>query len=357
MIRILDRLLVGTFLKLFLGFVLGAPVLFVVGDVVEQIDRYYARGLTFREVLLAEAYKLPLFVTWAFPIAALIAVVFTVHSMTVHREVMAAKAGGISFHRLILPVVLAGVGLAGAGLMLAEIVPEANRRAARILRSEDLGLRWRAHFVYKADDGSSLSVRRLTASAGEMTGVVLEIPEGLNGEPAQHMNAENAYWRPNRGWTFEDGYLRVLRSDTDVQTYSFTEMRTRGFAQPPNDLLEDFRDEEEMTRADLDRLAANIERSGGDASKLRVEKYQRTAIALATLIIILFGAPLATSTQRGGAVYGIGLALLTTLLYMLILRLTKAAGDSGALEPMVAAWSPNAIFFLASLILLKRVRT
>ncbi|MEE8147057.1 MAG: LptF/LptG family permease, partial [Longimicrobiales bacterium] len=59
----------------------------------------------------------------------LIAVVFTVHSMTVHREVMAAKAGGISFHRLILPVVLAGVGLAVAGLMLAEIVPEANRRA------------------------------------------------------------------------------------------------------------------------------------------------------------------------------------------------------------------------------------
>ncbi len=357
MIRILDRLLFRTFLKLFLGFVLGAPVLFVVGDIVQEIDHYFARGLSFGDIALAYMYKFPLFVSWAFPIAALIAAVFTVHGMTVHREIMAAKACGISFHRLILPILVAGAGLAGAGLLLAEVVPLSNRHAARLLQSEDPGLQWRQNFVFKTDAGVSVSIRRLMASEGEITGVVMEIPPGPNGEPAEHVFAKRAYWDSNVGWTFQDGFVRVLTSDIDFPTYKFSEMRTSHFSPPPHDLLTDFRDEDEMTRADINRLAANIERSGGDASQLYVEKYQRTAIAIATLIIVLFGAPLATSTQRGGATYGIGVALATTLLYLLLFNLTKAAGESGMMEPMMAAWSPNAIFLLASLVLLRRVRT
>ena len=357
MIRILDRLLFRTFLKLFLGFVLGAPVLFVVGDIVQEIDHYIARGLTIGEVGLAYMYKFPLFVSWAFPFAALIAAVFTVHGMTMHREVMAAKAGGISFHRLILPILVAGVALAGAGLLLAEVVPLSNRRAARLLQSEDQGILWRQNFVFKTNDGVSVSIRRLAASPGEIGGVIMEIPPGPNGEPAEHMTAKRAVWRSDVGWTFEDGFVRVLDSEIDFPTYKFKEMRTAHFSPPPRDLLTDFRDEEEMTRADINRLAANIERSGGDASELYVEKYQRISIAIATLIIILFGAPLATSTQKGGTAYGIGLALGTTLLYLLLFNLTKAAGESGMMEPMTAAWSPNAVFLLAALVLLRRVRT
>ncbi|GMR12587.1 MAG: hypothetical protein BMS9Abin29_0777 [Gemmatimonadota bacterium] len=357
MIRILDWLLFRTFLKLFLGFVLGAPVLFVVGDIVQEIDHYIARGLTFGEVASAYIYKFPLFVSWAFPIAALIAAVFTVHGMTMHREVLAAKAGGISFHRLILPILVAGVGLAGAGLLLAEVVPLGNRRAARLLQSEDPGLQWRQNFVFKTDDGVSVSIRRLTASPGKINGVIMEIPPGPNGEPAQHVSAKGAVWGSKVGWTFQDGFVRVLSSEVDFPTYKFSQMRTVHFSPPPQDLLTDFRNEDEMTRADINRLAANIERSGGDASELYVEKNQRSAIAVAALIIILFGAPLATSTQRGGTAYGIGLALGTTLLYLLLFRLTEAAGESGVIEPMMAAWSPNAVFLLAALLLLRRVRT
>lgn len=357
MIRILDRLLFRTFFKLFLGFVLGAPVLFVVGDLVQQIDSFFSRGLSLGDIAVAYMYKLPLFVSWAFPIAGLIAAVFTVHSMTVHREVMAAKAGGISFHRLILPILVAGAGLVGAGLVLAEIVPLGNRRAARLLQSENPGLLWRQNFVYKSDDGVSVSVRRLSAADNSMSGVVMETPPGPNGEPGKHMSAARANWSNDFGWTFEDGFFRVLNTNIDVPTYAFSEIRTAHFTLPPRDLLADFRDEEEMTRSDLTRLAANVERSGGDASELHVEKNLRVALAVATFIIILFGAPLATTTQRGGTAYGIGLALGTTLLYLVIFNLTKHAGESGVMEPMMAAWAPNAIFLLGALGLMRRVRT
>ena len=106
--RILDRLVAFTFLRLFLVSILATPPLFILGDVTENLDRYLDRGLTGAQVAAAYLWQLPLYVQWSFPIAGLIAAVFTVHNMTLHREVVAAKAGGVSFHRLFLPVLVGG---------------------------------------------------------------------------------------------------------------------------------------------------------------------------------------------------------------------------------------------------------
>ncbi len=350
-------LIARTFLRIFVLFVLGAPLLFIVGDLVEQVDRYFDRGLTVGEVATAYVYMLPEFIFWSFPIAALIAAVFTVHSMTQHREVLAAKAGGISFHRLMAPLLVVGLVLTGAGLILSEVVPVAKRRSGQILRSEEVGRQWRADFVFKTDDDRTLTVRRLNIFPPSMTQVVLEVPAGSNGEVAQHLQAIRAPFDSVRGWTFENGYLRILPDRAAPLTFYFDSLRSSGFGEPPRGLLAQPNDEDEMTDSEIDRMVANITRSGGDASTLVVEKAQRKAIAVATLVIILFGAPLATSSRRGGAAYGIGVALGSTILYLLLFRLAGAAGQSGALSPVLSAWLPNMLFLACGLILLKRVRT
>jgi lipopolysaccharide export LptBFGC system permease protein LptF len=58
---------------------------------------------------------------------------------------------------------------------------------------------------------------------------------------------------------------------------------------------------------------------------------------VATLVIILFGAPLANSPPRRPA-YGIGISLGITIFYMMLFKLTGAMGVSGMMDPMVAAW-------------------
>jgi lipopolysaccharide export system permease protein len=357
MIRILDRLIALTFLRIFVLFVLGAPLLFVVGDIVENVDRYFDRGLTVREVATAQMYMLPEFISWSFPIAALLASVFTIHSMTQHREILAAKAGGISFHRLMVPLVVMGVGLTGAGLYLSQVVPVAKRRSGQILRSENIGRQWRADFVFKTDNDRTLTVRRLNVFPPRMTQVVLEVPPGPNGEVAQHLQATQVPFDSVRGWTFVNGYLRMLPDRAAPLTFYFDSLRSSGFGERPEALLGRATEEDEMTDSEIDRMVANITRSGGDASRLLVEKGQRKAIAVATLVIILFGGPLATSSRRGGTSYGIGLALASTILYLLLFRLAKAAGQSGALDPTLSAWLPNIMFLTCGLILLKRVRT
>lgn len=357
MIRILDQMILRSFLRIFIGFVLGAPLLFVVGDLVDHVDTYLDRGLPATAVGMAYLYKVPEFMSWSFPIAGLMAAIFTIHSMTTHREVMAAKAGGISFRRLVLPLAAIGTLLTGVALVLSEIVPVGNRRANLILKDVDIRRQWRTDFVFETDDGWTLSVRRLTASNGEMSEVILEIPPLIEGGATRHVQADAAHWGSETGWTFRDGYLRIVPESEAPRTFRFSEFRTRGLDLEPAQLLEEPRAKEEMRAGEITRQAEIIRRSGGDPNPFLLERETRFAIAAATLIIILFGAPLATSSRRGGAAYGVGMALASTILYMLVLRLSAAAGEAGALPPITAAWLPNGLFLIGALILLARVRT
>jgi lipopolysaccharide export system permease protein len=357
MIRILDRLVARSFMKVFLAFILGSPILFILGDVTENLEDYLGAGLTWMEVGLSYLYKLPQFIQWSFPIAALVSAVFTVQSMTLHREVVAAKAGGISFHRLIVPIMLLGVFLTWVALGLEEVVPRTNRRAAEILGQEDTRREWRTNFVFQGEDGHNFTIQRLNVADGTLTGIVMETVEPGTNRPTSHLTAESAEYEPAVGWTFNEGFRRVFLDNGEEVASQFQQFRMRGFTESPEDFLEEPRKPEEMTRAEMGRLADIIERSGGSPTKLRVDREEKIAIPVATLVIILFGAPLATSTKRGGTAYGIGVALLSTILYMLLFRISGAVGETGALDPFSAAWLPNLLFLGAGVVFLVRVRT
>src|SRR5688500_19727581 len=108
---------------------------------------------------------------------------------------------------------------------------------------------------------------------------------------------------------------------------------------------------------ELGRFISAMERSGADANELRVERMLKIAIPVTCVIIALFGAPLATSTQRGGAAYGIGVSLGTTIVFLMMIQLTKAVGEKGLVQPDLAGWIPNVIFAIIGIVLMARVRT
>ena len=354
--RTLDRLVVGSFLKLFVVVSLAVPPLFMLGDFTERLDQYLDRGLSRTEIALSYLYKLPEYLQYAFPIAALVATIFTIHSMTRHHEIVAAKAGGISFHRIMAPLVVLGVLLTGVALGLSEVVPRGNRIAAQIQRAEGPSRTWRSDFVYRSEDGLSWQVTRLTASDGRMTGVVLERPPSAD-SPATHVTAEAANWTEGEGWTLAQGYMRTLLPDSTERAVQFERMAMPEMKERPEELLEVPREPEEMTYAEIARLAAILERTGGDATEWLVRRGQLLSVPVATLIIILFGAPLATSSKRGGTAFGIGISLLTVIVFTMMLKFAGAMGEAGAISPWSAAWMPNILFFGAALVLLARVRT
>jgi lipopolysaccharide export system permease protein len=357
MTTLLDRYIARQFVNTFLALVLGLPFLFIVTDLTDNLDRYISQGLNFQAVVRAEAYQLPLFLYYSFPIAALVATVFTIGAMTRYQEITAAKAGGVSFYRLLRPIVTLALVLSGLALGLSELVPVTTTRRMELLgKKSRYSDNVKTNFVFQTEHNGVLSARSLDLQRGEMNDVVLE-SEGDAEAPGVHQSAAVARWEPGTGWNFDNGYLRVLRPDGSEANFQYTTARMPSLSETPNELLAEPKKAEEMRYAEMTRFIRAIERSGGNPLPMLVERAQKLALPLAVLVIVLFGAPLVTSSRRGGAAYGIGLSLGITLVYLMLFRVGKAVGSSGALTPDMAAWMPNALFFAGAVVLLWRVRT
>jgi lipopolysaccharide export system permease protein len=353
----LDRLVVREFVRLFALFIIAAPFLFILGDVTENLDRYLGRGLTMGQVAMGYVYQLPLFVSWGLPVAALIATVFTVNNMTRHSEVAAAKAGGISFYRLFAALPVLGVVLTMLGLLLVELVPIGTRLRAEVLGERQTGQVARSDFVYRDKDGRAFGIRRLDVQNNEIIGITME-RQGREPElPSVHAFARRASYDPGVGWTLHNGYLRILAGPDHERAFRFARLQPRGFTEPPDRLLDQQKDPEMMGYTELGQLIRSLQRSGADPRDLMVERAQKLAIPVAALVIILFGAPLASSAPRAGAAYGVGVSLAVTIVYLMLFKVAGAAGNTGTLPPQAAAWIPNVVFGLASVGLLTRVRT
>lgn len=355
--RTLDKYVAREFVRLFLLFVLSAPMLFIIGDWTDNVGRYAERGLSGGDLLLGYLYQMPLFISWSLPIAGLIATVFTVSNMARHSELAAAKAGGISFVRVLAMLPILGIVFTFLGLVLSEVVPVTTRMKAEVMREKPEAQPTRTAFIYRSDDGSVYAVRRLDPESNAIAGLVMEREGDPPQRPHIHLTASRATFDTDSGWTIKDGYMRRYEGGGLESTWHFGSARVRGFDDEPDKLLAIPREPEEMRYAELGEFIDALRRSGGQPLELMVEQAQKIAIPCATLIIILFGMPLANVAARGSAAYGIGIALGITIFYMLFFRVAGAAGSSGALDPALAAWTPNIVFAVAAGFLWLRIRT
>lgn len=357
MIRTLDRYVIREFARLFLLFSIAAPMLFVLGDWTDNIDTYTERGIGAGALALSYVYQFPLFVFYSLPIASLIATVFTVSNMGRASELTAAKAGGISFYRAVIWLPILGIVITAAGLVLTELVPITLRRRAELVGENQNRQGSRAQFVYRSSDGRVYTIRQLDVEQGRIFGITMELEGDGRTLAAQHATAREATFSPDSGWVLRDGFLRVFPSEDAVRSFQFRTFRPTHFTERPDELLAVPKEPDEMRYGELQHFIEILERSGGEPLELRVELASKVALPFACLVVILFGAPLANSSARSGPAFGIGISLFITILYLLLFRLAQAAGEAGTMDPTLAAWSPNILFFGAALILIARTRT
>jgi lipopolysaccharide export system permease protein len=358
-VRTLDRYVFGSWLRIFVLTALGFPLVSILINLTDTLNKLLDRGLTMREIVISYVYSIPENVFLVMPAAVLFATVFTVGAMGRHSELTAAKAGGMSFHRLVSPIFLAAVLATGLAFVVGEMAPGATARQAEIQKSKQTrSTRSRYNFVYRADAGWVYTVRSLDIGTRQLKQLLLERQGNGAQYPGLIITADSASWNDTtRHWRMSSGTSRVIAGESKQATFAFHTMRLRALTQSPADLLAEPKAPDEMRYAELGRYIDALKRSGNDANKLVVEQSLKLALPATCLIIALFGAPLAVQAPRAGAAIGVAISLGTTVIFLLITQIMKAVGAGGLVDPTLAAWLPNMVFLLAGLVLLARVRT
>ena len=354
----LDRYVLSEFWKVLAATALGFPLLVIIIDVSEKLDNYLARDLSPADIVTAYVFGIPDTMFLVLPAAVLFATVFTVGSFTRHSEITAAKASGISFHRFILPIFFGAVAATFVGLALAEIVPPLNARRLELLQEKSArAAAQRSNFAYAAEEGRVYKIGYADVSSRSMQRVEVERRGTGPDFPNYVISAEAGSYRDGEGWMLSNGYLHLMPDSLSSLSIQFDSLQDKLFTERPENLMANPKAPAEMGFADLGKFITAMERSGADVKKLRVERMLKIAIPVTCVIIMLIGAPLATSTQRGGTAYGVAISLAVTVIFLIMIQLTQAIGAGGLVQPELAAWLPGILFTGIGTYLLINVRT
>lgn len=353
----LDRLVASDFARIFLVTLLGFPLLVIIIDLVEKLRRYTADKIPMRDVALSYYYMLPDTMFMVLPAATLFATVFSISTFTRYSEVTAAKASGISFYRFIAPVIVMSFLAMGLGLVVGEFAPPANAKREAILRKKNSSPEnERYNFSFASGTGRNYRIYTLNVAQNFIDQVEVE-ERRTEKRPGLLISANRGDWKAKRGWALHRGVVHVVPTDTTDFVAAFDSIYDPKFTETSKELRASEKAPTEMTFSQLTSFITALEASGADVAGLKVERMLKIAIPVTCVIIALFGAPLATSSQRGGAAFGVAISLGTTIIFLVLIQLTKAIGGNGVVTPELAAWLPNILVGTIALILLARVRT
>lgn len=356
---ILDRYLWREWTKIFVVTVLGFPLVAIILELTDKLDEYLARGLTPKAIALSYVFSIPEKVFLIIPAAVLFATVFSVVNLSRHGELTAQKASGRSFHRTVLPILTSSFMAALLGLGLGELAPLLKRRQLELLGERQVrSVAARYNFVYRADQGWVYAIRTLDAQERVLRDAVLERAGAGPAYPTLIVHAEGGQYSYSTGrWVLKEGRMRVLLGAQEELTFSFDSLRLATMVEPPEALLAEPKEPEEMRYSELSEYIGWLERSGGDVRKLEVELALKLAIPVTSIVIAVFAAPLALTAPRASGAFGIGVSLAITVVFLTLVQLSKAVGAGGVLPPTLAAWVPNLLFGAAGVWLFRNAPT
>jgi LPS export ABC transporter permease LptF/LPS export ABC transporter permease LptG len=361
--QIVDTYVVANFLFYFLLLLAGFVVMTQVYTFFELLGDIVKNKIPLARVVVFLVFLTPKLIYDATPIAVLVAVLVTFGIMTKNNEVTAFKAGGVSLHRLALPVMIASLVLS-AGLFAFDyqVLPEANRTQDAI-RDEIKG---RAPQTYLRPDrkwiyGQGPRIyyyKYFDPAAAVMIGVTVY---ELNLEPfrlRRHISAERARWSHSlKTWIFENGWKREVQAAGTSSFETFQAATFRELDEPPGYFIRELIQDQQMNFRQLREYIEDLRQSGFDTVQLRVQLQKKFAVPLFAFIMALIAVPFAFLTGSRGAMAGVGASLGIAVAYWAIGQVFEQIGNINQLPATLAAWSPDALFSLAAVYLMTRMRT
>jgi len=287
------------------------------------------------------------------PLAVLLAVLVTLGLMQKSNELTAMKATGISIYRAIVPVlVIAGIMAAGLFALEELYLPSANKRQETLRNN----IKGRPPQTYLRPDrkwifgqNNNIYYYEFHDSDRDVFGSISVFEfDPKTYQITRRIYATRAQWDGFlQQWSFTKGWQRSFRGAAIEDFRRFDVATFAELNEQPSYFKKEVRQSSEMNYDELHAYINDLQQSGFDVVRLRVQLHKKLAYPLITIVMAVLAVPFALSAGRSGALTGIAIALLIAVSYLIISGLFEAIGNASQLPPALAAWSPDVIFALA----------
>jgi LPS export ABC transporter permease LptF/LPS export ABC transporter permease LptG len=297
------------------------------------------------------------------PLVMLLAVLVTFGLMQRSNEITAIKATGISIYRIVTPVIVAAAVLAAA-LFFADqfYLPHTNKRQEALhnqIKGKPAQTYLRPDRKWIFGQNSDIYYYQFFDPDRDQFGNVTVFQlDRKNFTITRRIHADRAHWAEqlNR-WVYEQGWDRSLNVAAIENYRPFDVATFPDLQETPPYFKKEVKQYNEMNYEELRRYIRDLQQSGFDVVRLRVQLNKKLSYPLITLIMAVLAIPFSLSTGKKGAITGVAVALGIAVFYTVVSRVFEIMGDLNQLPPALAAWSPDLIFVLVGGYLILKVPT
>ena len=350
--KIIDRYIAAEVVApLGLGVVLLTFAL-VTGRLLKLTEMVVNHGVTLGDVMSLIGFIMPAFLELTLPMALLLGVLMGFGRMSGDRELIAARACGMSLYRLTLPVMMVAAIVYGLSSWLAfsvrpwasahlreQLFELTQTRSTAGLKEKVFNRNFPGLVVYvdqiASGDQSLHGVMISDARDAKQQNTIIARSGRIIPEPA----AQAITVRLFDGSVFGVNAVNDTSHVTSFRTYDLS-------VHPEAGLGIAARDPEEMGLGQLRGVIAQGRASGKPDLEAETELASKYTLPFTTLLFALMGVPLGLKPARGGQSERFGVALALFFLYYSLMRAGEGLAQRGVLGAFVAMSIPDVIFLI-----------
>jgi len=349
---------------LYLGMILSAflvlVLVFTLFELLAAILRNKVPTLVVAEYLLNVT---PYLLYNIAPLVMLLAVLVTFGLMERSNEITAIKATGTSIYRIVTPVI-AAAGVLAVALFVADqlYLPHTNKRQEALhnqikgrppqtylrpdrkwIFGQHNDIYYYQYFDTDNDKFGNVSVFQLDKATFSIT---------------RRVHADRAQWDENlKRWVYAQGWERALNVSAIANYRPFEVSTFPDLPETPSYFKKEVKQYSEMSYGELRRYIRDLQQSGFDVVRLRMQLHEKLSYPLITFIVAILAIPFSISTGKRGAITGLAVGVGVSVFYIVVTRFFEAMGNQSLLPAALAAWSPDLIFVLVGGYLILKVPT
>ena len=358
--RALDLFILGELKGPFFFGIVAFTIILVAGGLLFQMaDLIIQKGVSIGIVIRLFLYYMPRLIVFTIPMSCLLAALLGFGKLSANSELVALKSAGLSFQRIVRPVIIAAFVVSVMAFFINEsLVPLSERAAANVMKYEVLresAPLFTEKIFLKEESGEGISriiyIDKIDNKTKDMSNIMVE--EFEKGSLARIVSAVSGKWVDGSWWIY-DGAVYEIKSDKTVGLLFKFDKQALNLNMSPKDVSSSSSNPDQMTIPQLYQAIQIKDKMGDVTRDLWMAMQLRISVPWACLIFALLGAALGSRPQRSSSSVGLGFSVIIIFVYYVIMSFSRALGESGTLPAVVAAWNANIVFLAMGIWLCRR---
>jgi lipopolysaccharide export system permease protein len=365
--KILDRYVLRNFFEPFLICLGGFIAIWLIIDFSDNNNDFLQADASIRQIAGFYLTQLPATILLSLPIGVLLALLFSLSSMSRRNEIISMLTAGRSVSRVLLPLFFVGLLTSGFCLWLnSEMAPHAEGiRKNAINQMKQMKKKGRKPSEHEAIKGHVFRDRqndrtwyvgKLRPGSDQLSTVHIT-QQTEAGDITRKYYAERAIYDPGaKTWTLNRGMIADFDTAGDITTTDYFLEGSRTIAdwtETPWRIASSQLDASSLSISELHSyLDYNSDFPDAQLAPYRTNLADRYAWPLTCFVVVLIAAPLGIVFNRRGVLGGVATALVLFIILLLSRYLFLAFGKGDRMSPTLAPWLPDIVGALIGLCLL-----